>query len=306
MSDYYNYDNYQKYEITINWIRHGESCANIDQGINKDKREDILFNDPNDLDLILKLEQVLSEYEVVDGANTDNHNDIESEYDDLLDINEIAGQSMAGQSMTVTNEPVLEQEIVDSQHKKASANTIGKIISKHAIKKASRLKAAFLYEPNLSFIGMNQAINLGTNYFHKNNDVKNIYITSPLTRTITTALLSLRFVENAIIYVVPYINEKSNAAALIQYDFQNSAVPSNLLKKKIFFIKEWLNEFWITKFDDIEIRNFLKNINRITTNGNLKRTIHDIFDERTQKKDNNSFNFTPLHFKRRFFIIKMI
>jgi hypothetical protein len=112
--------------------------------------------------------------------------------------------------------------------------------------------------------------------------VKNIYISSPLTRTITTALLALRFVENAVIYVVPCINEIENVSSKVGIDHQNTAVPCNLLKKKIFFIKEWLGKFWITKFDDIEIRNFLKNIYRTTTNENLKLVIYNFFYKRMQ------------------------
>jgi hypothetical protein len=225
MSDYYNYNNFPKYEVNINWIRHGESCANLEEGINNDKKENIEFDDIYDLDYILKLPE---------------------------------------------------------EEKNISSEIIKKVV--------------FLYEPNLSFIGMNQAINLGINFFSKNNDIKNIYISSPMTRTITTALLSLRFVKNAVIYVVPYINEKSNIENSDIYDHQNYAIPSNLLKKKIFFIKEWLNEFWITRFDDIEIRNFLKNIYRLTTNIELKNKIYTIFNDRLCKKNNKSFDHKKIQF----------
>ena len=128
----------------------------------------------------------------------------------------------------------------------------------------SALSATMIYEPNLSYIGMNQAINLGTEFFSQecNKSPNNIYISSGLTRTITTALLALRFVPNAVILVVPFISETTKDD---NDDIQNIAVSSEMLKKKILFIKNWLEENWIIRFDDIEIINFLitiyKNIN---------------------------------------------
>ena len=127
---------------------------------------------------------------------------------------------------------------------------------------ASTALAPWFYEPNLTYIGMNEAINLGTEFFSNppHNNPRNIYISSALTRTITTALLALRSNINAVIYVVPYINEIENNSSM---DNQNKAVPSKLLKRKIKFIKDWLQENWIIRFDDIEIINFLTTISEM-------------------------------------------
>ena len=46
------------------------------------------------------------------------------------------------------------------------------------------------------------------------------------------SLLALRFVPNAVIYVVPYINEIGNISLKIGADWQNTAVKSSILKKK--------------------------------------------------------------------------
>jgi hypothetical protein len=136
---------------------------------------------------------------------------------------------------------------------------------------------------------MNHAINLGTNFFSKDDRIKpaNIYISSALTRTITTALLALRFVPNAVIYVVPYINEIGNVGEKVGMDWQNTGVESSLLKKKILFIKKWLDVNWITRFDDIEIINFLITIYEIIddTNPDALLIKKDIAEELNCRKN---------------------
>lgn len=234
-----------EYNITINWIRHGESCANLGQQIHKDvlgkQGSDTIVNRLDD-------EQKDAEYDMLDEKQ-----EKASDNDEFTMIDSIPPPAKnSGFWTSIVNN-------VSSLMPTAIKDTTAKIAS------------AFLYEPNLSFIGMNHAINLGTNYFVYNNNEHNIYISSPLTRTITTALLSLRFVENAVIYVVPYINEKNNPSNIVGMDYQNTAVDSVLLKKKILFVKEWLEHFWIIKFDDIEIRKFLINIYEVTSDDNLKR-----------------------------------
>lgn len=283
MNNYIDCSNCDKYEITINWIRHGESCSNLDQKINMDKKNINHVQDLNNDDLDVKLDNFYQ-----DKKKDDEYEHIDDDIDDDIgDIGDDIGDDIDDSDFEDID---FNKEISNKNQSSTLLNSIYETIKN----KSTIIKAGFLYEPNLSFIGMNQAINLGTNFFYKNNDPRNIYISSPLTRTITTAMLSLRFIENAVIYVVPYINEKSNVASKFNIDYQNTAVPSNLLKKKIFFIKEWLNKFWIGKFDDIEIRNFLKNIYLITNNEEFKKYIYDIFDERRNKKQNKLFDFNKI------------
>lgn len=238
MSNYSNCDGCNNYQITINWIRHGESCANLEQKNYKDRP--------------------------TEDSPIEDHPIEDHPIDEWVSVNSEEEKKTSGE------EKNFFERVVDTARDAISS----------LAEKSTQIQAAFLYEPNLSFIGMNHAINLGTNFIYFNNKPQNIYISSPLTRTITTALLSLRFIPNAIIYVVPYINEIPNAASTIGYDYQNTAVPSQLLKKRIKFIKEWINKFWIVKFDDIEIMNFLDNIMQITTNDKLKTSINNILINR--------------------------
>ena len=221
----------QQYNITINWIRHGESCANLAVGSNRDERPSKASDGYGKLENAYEKD---AEYEMVDKTGTT--------------INETH-----------------KDDIDESTTKSRSALNALSSLSDWGRGKASQLTASNLYEPNLTYIGMNHAINLGTNFFSKDGRITpaNIYISSALTRTITTALLALRFVPNAVIYVVPYINEIGNVAQNVGMDWQNTGVKSLLLKKKILFIKKWLDVNWITRFDDIEIINFLITIYEI-------------------------------------------
>lgn len=196
--------------ITINWIRHGESCANYAQGPN-DKKKDI---------------PTRSGF----GKFPNKYEEDNEKYDSILN------------------------DEGDTQKNKHASNGI--LYNSHPVSGSSNA-----YEPNLSYIGMNQAVNLGNDFFFKQKhiDPKNIYISSGLTRTITTALLALRFIPDAVIYVVPYINETENN----NEDISNIAVPLVILRKRIHFIQEWLRINWITRFDDIQIINFLITIYEI-------------------------------------------
>jgi len=195
------------YNITINWIRHGESCANYAHG-SSDKK-----NVPHRPHGFGKFPNKYEE----DYANNKNSEE-------------------------------------DTQKNNHASNDI--LYNSHPVSGNSHA-----YEPNLSYIGMNHAINLGNEFFFKREhiDPKNIYISSGLTRTITTALIALRFIPDAVIYVVPYINETENN----NDDISNIAVPLIILKKRIRFIQEWLQKNWITRFDDIELINFLITIYEI-------------------------------------------
>jgi len=109
---------------------------------------------------------------------------------------------------------------------------------------------ANLLEPNLSFIGIQHAILLGKNYL--NGEFYDIILSSPMSRTIQTALFALRThpLEKNSVYVVPFINEEPHLNGI---DNQNKPLESNIIKQKSAIIKDWIQNNWIEKFDDIEI-----------------------------------------------------
>lgn len=147
----------------------------------------------------------------------------------------------------------------------------------------SKLKASWRYEPNLSYIGMQQAIMLGVDFISKQKYT--VVLCSPLTRTIMTAILAFRSQPNIIINVVPYISELQNVFKFIGSDYQNTAVSSTILKRRIKFIKDWLENNWIDKFDDIEIMGDLLRLRQEISDDNMIRQITQVI-----KCKDTSFN----------------
>ena len=136
--------------------------------------------------------------------------------------------------------------------------------------------------PNITYIGMNQAILLGMNYMKKNigNNNIGVYVSASV-RTIMTALLSLRGLEQITINVVPYISESTNPIKYI-YDYQNEPVDSKILERSVLFIKEWLKESWIKYYDDIEL--FI-NLNKLKEYPGLKEDIKNIINCKKKHDD---------------------
>lgn len=122
--------------------------------------------------------------------------------------------------------------------------------------------SAFKYEPNLSFIGMQHAIMLGMNFVENQMNILpyDMVFVSPMTRTIMTALLAFRHFPNIKIYVIPFISEHLNIASKLNNDYQNTPVNSYDLKKRIIFIKDWLETNWLEYYDDIEVITILEYI----------------------------------------------
>ncbi|XWV26630.1 hypothetical protein QJ857_gp0431 [Tupanvirus soda lake] len=193
-------------QLDIDWVRHGESCANLDQKIN-------------------------------------------------VDLDEYPNRPFGYDKYNYSN---------NKEHLAPVKNKMGI---------DTKLKAGWKYEPNLSYIGMQQAILLGTNFI-STQPPYNIIICSPLTRTIMTAMLASRNIPGAIVHVVPYISEIQNVFQYIGSDYQNIAVNSKTLKQRILFIKDWLENNWINNFDDIEIMEDLIKIREYLLDNGVDKEEH--------------------------------
>ena len=126
--------------------------------------------------------------------------------------------------------------------------------------------------PSLTNFGINQAILLGMNFI--NNLPANrltIGYTSPLARTVMTALLSMRTYSYSInpnFEIIPnqYISEVLNMAGAYDYDYQNKILSPLKLKLMIELIKDWLENFWLIEYDDYEFNKLIKNIEESVIN----------------------------------------
>ena len=154
-------------------------------------------------------------------------------------------------------------------------------------------KSAFVYEPNLSFIGMQHAIMLDLKFVENemNTLPYDIVFVSPLTRTIMTALMAFRHYPNIKIYVVPYISEHLNISSSVGIgsidDYQNKPVSSYDLKKRIKFIKDWLETNWLEYYDDIEVITTLRYIrddimSRNSSDNNFDIKLNIVLNEITE------------------------
>jgi hypothetical protein len=129
------------------------------------------------------------------------------------------------------------------------------------LNKRETIEQHIKYHPNLSFIGMQQAIKLGD--FLKTIHFDYIIVSSTL-RTIMTALIAFRNNQKTKIkkiIVAPFIYEKIEQIG--DYEYQNYSVNSIRLKKMTSFIKKWLAKSWVTYFDDVETIDILNSYNHI-------------------------------------------
>lgn len=123
----------------------------------------------------------------------------------------------------------------------------------------SAMKAFWKYQPNLSFIGMQQSILLGTKYA-KSEPYDAVFV-SPTVRGIMTAMMALRGTKHTI-HVIPYITEYTNWTENIVEgaDAQNNPVPADILKRIVAYLKDWLEMNWIRYFFDIELAELLTSL----------------------------------------------
>ena len=209
------YDTYFKnnnIEVTINWVRHGESCANFSRNIFVDREIDPERN---------------LGYSFIDDPQPRR---VPKPIWNYLDINRLSSQ----------------------------------------------ITASFRYFPNLSYIGMQQAVLLGQNFIiHQQYDV---VFTSPLLRAIMTAMLALRGVD-CVIRVIPFIGEVQSVAGVVNSDYQNKPMKSSMLKRSIKFIKDWLQINWVSNFDDIAVMSTLIELQKLLVDDEgLKEAINNILE----------------------------
>ena len=169
----------------------------------------------------------------------------------------------------------------------------------------SSIRNMFVYQPNLSFIGMQQGIKLGMDFINFQPEYDIVFV-SPTIRTIMTALMCLRTVKTKI-YVIPFILEHQNITKIINSDYQNMQVDTDKLKRITAFIKDWLQKEWMKYYDDIEVINVLhlireyiskydnRNIlietinNILNSSTNVLKSLKEIYNE--IKKDRNLYEY---------------
>ena len=255
--------------ITIHLVRHAESCSNVFTNEIVDR-----YKDKKNIDSFNKM---------VDGYKTSelkHYNDNKCIKNNIYNIKKKLYDIISSELSKINKTESEINRIIKKIEEicKTKKNCLDFIKNdrmfskrlKNAIYILTRMdKATYMFESNLSYIGMNQAINLGKNFINMNYNNYDIILTSAKVRTIMTALLSLRLyniTKPIKIIVVPYMNELSSEAKLIDNDKMNTGVESSVLKKQVQYIKIWLKNNWIEYYDDIEIIDDLIKMNENTMN----------------------------------------
>jgi hypothetical protein len=285
--------------INIDWVRHAESCSNLEYTDLKEIKHDSGFD-----------EDVLVSHSSSRSASIDSIRSINSDSSTnsvLVDKPSIKDDKPAikdDKPAIKDDKPAIKDDkpaIKDDKPKIADSylsyffNSItpDKIVP--VIAKQFNLLHKVSHPP-LSYLGIQQSINLSLN-LKKNYDY---YYCSPSTRTIMTALLSLRTLNyNKILNgeppiklkIIPYIIEISNIAGVVNQDYQNQIISKDKLDKIIIYIKKWLSEKYFNNFFDHEFNLILHDLVIYLTSINLFE--YFIFIIKYNNKDNYcSNNFT--------------
>lgn len=254
--------------LKIHLVRHGESCSNVLTNEMVDR-----YNDTIDIERFKSLVSQYMKNEITEYNNKcikANISDIEKKlfhiiFSELNIINKTK-EEIEKIIKTINEKCKTKKDwLAFIKNDRMYSKKVKKAI--YILKKMN--KSTYLFEANLSYVGMNQAINLGRDFINKNDMNYDIIITSAKVRTIMTALLSLRSYnmnKPVKIVVVPYMNEISSEAKIVDNDKMNTGVDSKVLKKQIDIIKQWLKNNWIEYYDDIEVIDDIVELNKNTMN----------------------------------------
>jgi len=237
-------------QIIIRWVRHAESCANLldKKIIDPPKDED---NDTHNtfIDQLVKDDEVNYEIEPLCAYIEDANRKLTSEIDTRIPENE----AMVNHCRTVNENDCWNSTV--NTHKHGEFAKAAKAI----FIREKMIKSSWLFTPTLSYVGTQQAIQLGQEEKFKNIlGETNIIITSATVRTIMTAMLSLHsyFTDKLepqpiTIIVVPFINEHENVAGEFDLDNHNKGIPPDKILDIVKKLKKWfgINE---NIFIDIE------------------------------------------------------
>lgn len=226
-------------QIIIRWVRHAESCANlldkklIDKPKDKDKDKHNTF-----IDQLVKEEGETYKIEPFRKYILDANSKLTS----VIDTGVPENEAMVDTCRSVNENDCWKSIVAIHENDKFSK------AAKAIYTREKMIKSSWIFTPTLSYVGTQQAIQLGREeQFKSVVGETNIIITSATVRTIMTALLSLNhshFIEKLktiTIIVVPFINEHENVAGEFDLDNANRGIAPDKILAIVEHIKKWLN-----------------------------------------------------------------
>jgi hypothetical protein len=235
-------------QFIIRWVRHAESCANlldkkiIDKLMDKDKAD----NHNKFIDRLVKEDEMNYIKEPFRTYINDANSKLTNVIDSRLEVNE----AMINDCRSRNENDCWESTVMRYPHLPSA---------KAIFTREKMIKSSWLFTPTLSYVGTQQASQLGREEKFKSilGETK-IIITSATVRTIMTAMLSLHsyFTDKLepqpiTIIVVPFINEHENVAGEFDLDNHNKGIPPDKILDIVKELKKWfgINE---NIFIDIE------------------------------------------------------
>jgi hypothetical protein len=248
-------------QIIIRWVRHAESCANLldkkitDKPKNEDKDKHNTF-----IDQFVKEDEANYKIEPFHRYILDANSKLTS----VIATGVPENEAMVDTCRSVNENDCWKSTVAIHEHDEFSK------AAKSIYTREKMIKSSWLFTPTLSYIGTEQAIQLGREEKFKSIvGETNIIITSATIRTIMTAMLSLNHshfideLKTITIIVVPFMNEHENVAGEFDLDNANRGIPPNKISAIVEYIKKWLG---INKniFIDVEFyRNMCKKYHRL-------------------------------------------
>jgi hypothetical protein len=223
-------------QIIIRWVRHAESCANLlDKKITDKPKDEDKDKHNTFIDQLVKEEEETYKIEPFRTYIVDTNSKLTSV---------IATGVPENEAMVNTCRLVDENNCWKST---AAAHEHGEFAkaAKAIYTREKMIKSSWIFTPTLSYVGTQQAIQLGREEKFKSIVDETNIITSATIRTIMTALLSLNhphFIDKQIkIIVVPFINEHENVAGEFDLDNANRGIAPDKILAIVEHIKKWLN-----------------------------------------------------------------
>jgi hypothetical protein len=247
-------------QLIIRWVRHAESCANLLDKKLTDKPKDEDEDKHNTfIDQLVKEEDETYKIEPFRRYILDANSKLTSAIAKSVPENE----AMVNHCRTVNENDCWKSTVDIHKHDEFSK------AAKAIYTREKMIKSSWLFTPTLSYVGTQQAIQLGREEKFKSIvGETNIIITSATVRTIMTALLSLNhshFIDKKIItiVVVPFINEHENVAGEFDLDNANRGIPPDKILAIVEHINKWL-DINTNIFIDVEFyRNMCKKYHRL-------------------------------------------
>jgi hypothetical protein len=152
----------------------------------------------------------------------------------------------------ITQLKKLQKVIEDSNDKKVWKNKLIEM-KKFPFWLRNMITTNFLFQPTLTYVGMNQAMNLGKNLESQKERLgsHDLVISSPTVRTLMTGYIALMHcgeaIEDKTITIIPYTNEKENDTEFVLYedglhDFTNAAIHPDSISDVCELIKTYLDK----------------------------------------------------------------